>query len=172
MSKSTKINKKSNKTIKNELAVKKKKNAHNSNCKIVEFNANERVEELIIALQDNYAQQKILLDELNKLRTSHNKQICLSSDSRVRSPSLKHSDFNKPVPIPKTLRNLLNIRDDKLPRPKITNLMYEYFTNNDMYNRTTKEIIPDSRIKKIFGMEKGDTITFYNLQSWLRKICV
>ena len=58
-----------------------------------------------------------------------------------------------------------------MPRSKITVLMYQYFTDNNMYDTTTKkEIIPNKKIKEIFGVKKDDVINFYNLQTWLKKV--
>nr|AEX62947.1 putative SWIB domain-containing protein [Moumouvirus Monve] len=40
-----------------------------------------------------------------------------------------------------------------------------------MYNtKTKKEIIPNSKIRKIFGMKDDDVMNFYNLQTWLKKV--
>lgn len=40
-----------------------------------------------------------------------------------------------------------------------------------MYHANTKkEIIPNKKIKEIFDMKNDDTITFYNLQTWLKKV--
>jgi hypothetical protein len=40
-----------------------------------------------------------------------------------------------------------------------------------MYDIETKrEIIPNDKIKTIFGLKTGDVINFYNLQSWLKKV--
>jgi hypothetical protein len=49
--------------------------------------------------------------------------------------------------------------------------MYQYFTDNKMYNtKTKKEIIPNEKIREIFDMNDDDVINFYNLQTWLKKV--
>ncbi|XWV26524.1 SWIB/MDM2 domain-containing protein [Tupanvirus soda lake] len=145
-------------------------------CKKVKNEDNEndfekKIEDIREALKENYAQQKKLMNDLKELMTIHKKELKLSAKSGNRSNSGKHTGFNKPEPVPPSLKNLLKIEEDMLPRSKITRLMYQYFTDNKMYNRKTKkEIIPNKKIKEIFGMNDSDVINFYNLQTWLKKV--
>jgi len=39
-----------------------------------------------------------------------------------------------------------------------------------MLKTNNKEISPSKEIRKIFGMKKEDTMNFYNLQTWLKKM--
>lgn len=131
----------------------------------------EKIEDIRKALKNNYIEQKKLMNELKILLSLHKKEVKLSSKTKKRSNSGKHSGFNKPEPVPLPLKKLLKIKEDNLPRSKITNLMYQYFRDNNMYNsETKKEIIPNSHIKKIFEMKKGDIVNFYNMQTWLKKV--
>ncbi len=134
-------------------------------------NFDEKAEAIIEKLRENYLEQKKLINDFRELKATHKKEIKSISRSNTRSSTGKLTGFNKPEPIPASLRSLLKIKEDMLPRSKITNLIYQYFTDNKMYNtKTKKEIIPDSHIKKIFGMKDGDVINFYNLQTWLKKV--
>ena len=128
-----------------------------------------KFEELREALRQNYIEQKRLMTEMRELITEHKKEIGLTAKTGNRSGSTKHSGFNKPEPIPAPIKALLKIKEDALPRSQVTALMYKYFTDNKMYNpETKKEIIPNQKIKEIFGMKEGDVINFYNLQTWLK----
>jgi hypothetical protein len=130
-----------------------------------------KLDEIRQALKENYAQQKKLMNDLRELMTIHKKEIKLISKSKNRGGSGGQKGFNKPEPVPLSLKKLLKIKEDMLPRSKVTQLMYKYFTDNKMYNtKTKKEIIPNDRIKTIFCMEDGDVINFYNLQTWLKKV--
>lgn len=151
--------------------------ASNESNKIASKEANndhdfdEKMEEIRQALRENFAQQKKLMNDLKELMTLHKKEVKMSSKIGNRGNSGKHTGINKPVPVPQPLKKLLDIEEEMLPRSKITNLMYQYFTKNNMYNsKTKKEIIPNDKIKKIFGMRKGDVINFYNIQTWLKKV--
>ncbi|XWV25262.1 SWIB/MDM2 domain-containing protein [Tupanvirus deep ocean] len=136
-----------------------------------EHDFDKKIEEIREALRENYAQQKKLMNDLKELMALHKKELKLSAKSGNRSNSGKHTGFNKPEPVPPPLKNLLKIEEDMLPRSTITKLMYQYFTDNKMYNRKTKkEIVPNKKIKEIFGMNDGDVINFYNLQTWLKKV--
>ena len=130
-----------------------------------------KLEKIRTDLKENYVQQKKLMNELKELLSIHKKDIKLISKNGNRTNCGKNSGFNKPEPIPSTLKKLLKINDDMLPRSKVTALMYQYFTDNKMYNtKTKKEIMPNSKIREIFGMKDDDVITFYNLQTWLKKV--
>lgn len=134
-------------------------------------NFETKFEQIQEALCENYCQQKFLMNELKELMALHKKEIKLSSKCINRSESTKKSSFNKLEPIPLSLKNLLQIDDDHMTRSQITKLIYQYFTHNKMYNETNKkEIIPNNKIRKIFGMSKDDVLNFYNFQTWLKKV--
>ena len=132
----------------------------------------EKLEKIRTDLKENYIQQKKLMNELKELLSIHKKDIKLISKNGNRTNCGKNSGFNKPEAIPPSLKKLLKINEDMLPRSKVTRLMYQYFTDNKMYStKTKKEIIPNSKIKEIFGMKDGgEPIHFYNLQTWLKKV--
>lgn len=150
----------------------KKKYLKPKNKKIISDNEikyeslNNKIDQVRENLIENYIQQKKLmndLEELLKLNTKRTKSVKPSFD--------KYSGFDKLQVIPISLKKLLKIEEDSLPRSKITSLMYQYFTDNKMYNiKTKKEIVPNKQIKSIFSMEDNDVINFYNLQTWLKKL--
>ena len=120
------------------------------------------------ALQENYAQQKKLMHELDILMSQQNNKISLVKfDNRTNSGNKINFD-SEPVPLP--LKKLLMIDSEFMPRSQVVKLIYEYLTNNKLCNKKTKEISPDEKLIKIFKMNKDDTINYYNLQSWLKKL--
>jgi chromatin remodeling complex protein RSC6 len=122
-------------------------------------------------LRKNYLEQKKLIADLKELQTLHKKEI-KSVSNGIRKESGKLSGFNQPKAVPEDLRKLLGIKETELlSRSKVTHLLYKYFTENGMYDKKTKkEIIPNSSVRKIFGMKKTDSLNFYNMQTWLRKL--
>lgn len=165
MVKSKKINSGSKKNIIKPTKDKKKLKKQNNE------DFEEKLEKIRTQLKENYLQQKKLMGDLKELLNIHKKDIKLSAKNGNRTNCGKNSGFNKPEPVPISLKKLLKIEEDMLPRSKVTSLMYDYFTNNKMYNtKTKKEIVPNSKIKEIFGMNDGDVINFYNLQTWLKKV--
>ena len=150
------------------ITIKKKRN---SKKKIDDNNFDDRIEEIIQTLQENYVQQKKLMNELKELKTLHKKEMKLITNKSSDKKSGKNSGFNKPQPVPEKLCKLLEIDDTHLSRSAVTSLMYQYFQTNNMYNtKTKKEIIPNKEIRKIFGMREDDIMNFYNFQTWLKKL--
>ena len=132
---------------------------------------NEKIEQIKNDLRENYTQQKKLMNDLSELLSLHKKEVKNSAKGGSKTNNNKQSGFNKPEPIPDSLKNLLKIEEDMLPRSQVTKLMYQYFTKNKMYNKKTKkEIVQNDKVNKIFGMKKDDVINFYNLQTWLKKV--
>jgi chromatin remodeling complex protein RSC6 len=130
----------------------------------------DKIEELKEALKENYVQQKKLMNELNILMSLHKKEV-KTAIKMSKGSAGKLSGFNKPEPIPEPLRELLDIENKMLPRAQVTKSLYKYIKDNEMYNANTKrEIVPNKEMKEIFGIKKGDTMTFYNFQTWLKKV--
>ena len=164
-------NKKSSGSKKNSSPTKKatKKKTKINNTESEDFET--KLGTIRTALKENYIQQKKLMNDLKELMSIHKKEIKLVSKTGNRTNSGKNSGFNKPEKVPPLLKKLLKIKEDMLPRSKVTALMYQYFTDNKMYNsKTKKEIVANNKIKEIFGMGEGDVINFYNLQTWLKKV--
>lgn len=162
---------KSNKKKASKKNVSKKNVSKKIQKKNDEHDFELKIDEIKQELKDNYIQQKKLMNDLKELMSSHKKEIKLTTKSKNGINSGKQSGFNKPEPIPVPLKKLLKIKEEVMPRSKITVLMYQYFTDNNMYDTTTKkEIIPNKKIKEIFGVKKNDVINFYNLQTWLKKV--
>ncbi|AGF85456.1 hypothetical protein QJ854_gp326 [Moumouvirus goulette] len=154
-----------------ELSVVKLNKKYNNTKKNIDENFDKKAEIIMDKLRQNYLEQKKLINDFRELKATHKKEIKCINKSNMRSNTGKHTGFNKPEPVPSTLKSLLKIKEDKLPRSKITNLIYQYFTDNNMYNtKTKKEIIPNTKIRKIFGMKDDDVMNFYNLQTWLKKV--
>ena len=137
----------------------------------VESDFDSKLNEIREALRENYREQRMLDKKLKELMTLHKKDIRLSR--KGSSNSGKHSGFNKPEPVPEALSGLLGIEEEEMPRSQVTKLLYKYIKERGMYNEKNKRILePSRRIRRIFGMEDDDEITFFNLQTWLKKLYV
>lgn len=147
----------------------KKRGPKKRSTKTDEADFESQLDDLIQALQENYAQQKRLMCELKDLKTLHKREIKQArNDSTSSKNSGKHSGFNKPQPVPEKLRTLLEIDETDLPRSTVTSLMYQYFRSNDMCDK--KDITPSKEIRKIFDMQDDDVMNFFNFQTWLKKL--
>jgi len=136
----------------------------------VQLDFDAKANEIRQAIKDNYIQQKKLMNDLRELMNLHKKEIKVVAKARKGNAG-RLSGFNKPEKVPESLKNLLDIEEPTMSRMEVTKKLYQYFKDNKMYHTNTKkEIIPNKEIKEIFGMKKSDTITFYNLQTWLKKV--
>lgn len=81
----------------------------------------------------------------------------------------KISNFNRPRNVPESLKKLLKIEEEIMPRSKVTKRLYQYFSTNEMYN-DLGQVVPNTRIKKIFGLKDNETISLYHLQRLLDKV--
>lgn len=106
--------------------------------------------------------------ELKELESLHKKEIKNISKNK-KNPD-KQFGINKPEPVPKPLQQLLKINDVALPRSHISALIYAYVKKNNLYSPETKKIIiPNKKMRDVFGMKQKDIITFTNFQTWLKK---
>ena len=132
-------------------------------------NIDKKIAEKMAALQDNYAQQQKLNAELKELIALHKKNISISANAEGRRSS--NAVTNKPEPVPEALIELFEIDDKNLPRSVVTTLFYKYLKDNKLYDtKTNKQIVPDDKLIEIFGIKKGETMDFYNIQKWLNKL--
>ena len=95
------------------------------------------------------------------------------NSDRPKNPS----GFNKPRPVPQKLIDLLGLdAEQELPRTQVTKRLYQYFEDHDLYaekddgSKDKRRIIPDGKVRKMFGMSKGEEITFYTIQSHIKKL--
>lgn len=90
--------------------------------------------------------------------------------NQKRITQFKPTNLNTPQKVPDSIKKLLKIEQDILPKSSIICILNEYFIDNNLINMETKEIIPSRELKKVFCMKSGDKINYSNIQSWLRKV--
>jgi chromatin remodeling complex protein RSC6 len=133
-----------------------------------ENNYEKKYENLLNRLRENYIEQKKLLNDLKELHVLHKKELKLASKNKNK---LKNNGICKPQPVPQSLKDLLDIEEDSLSRVEVTKLLYKYIEKNKMCEKSNRRnIIPNKKFIKIFQMNNDDTMTFYNIQSWIKKI--
>jgi len=82
------------------------------------------------------------------------------------------SGFNKPTPVPSSIVNFLELEDGaSLPRTQITKRMYAYIKLNKLQDPQDKRtIMPDAKLKALFHLDDSEKVTFYNIQSHIKKL--
>lgn len=127
-------------------------------------------------ISELYANIKTIKNNLRNLEKSHKKELKMSKkyrkSKRLNNDNKKPSGFNKPKPVPIEIINLLGLEKNiELPRTKITKLIYEYIKDNKLQSPEDKRtIIPDTKLKKLFSLKKDDQVTFYNIQTHIKKL--
>jgi chromatin remodeling complex protein RSC6 len=128
---------------------------------------NERVNNL-------YACAKSVRSDMKELEKMHKKEIKTSRKHKRSSGNgnKNPSGFNKPTPVPSSVVKLLGLEEGvELPRTQITKLIYGYIKEHDLQVPEDKRTInPDARLIKLFALAPDEQISFYNIQSHIKKL--
>lgn len=89
---------------------------------------------------------------------------------RQTDPDAPPSGFAKPGPVSNELRSFLNLGpDDLIARTAVTQAINAYCKLHNLQNNADKrKIIPDAPMRKLLKINKGDELTFFNLQTYLK----
>lgn len=135
----------------------------------VDDNEFEKIYCIIESINNNYLEKKKLMANLRKYLIKCGNNIYLD-EYRHRDPHSRLTTFNNPEPIPLKIRELLNIDKEVCSRLEVTKHIYKYINKNNMYDSKKKEIIPDKRMRRVFGIKDNDKVNFYNLQFWIKRV--
>ena len=89
---------------------------------------------------------------------------------RVVDPNKPPSGFAKPGPISDELRAFLKLGPDELiARTEVTKKITEYCKAHNLQKAEDKRTINvDAGLKKLLRLKKGDELTFFNLQKYMK----
>jgi chromatin remodeling complex protein RSC6 len=100
--------------------------------------------------------------------------------SQTASGEVKKSNpsgFNKPTVVPDSLVQFLGLEQGaELPRTKVTSKLYDYIRSNGLQNHMVdgkvdkRTIVPDDKLRTLFGLKKGETIEFKTFQTYVSKL--
>ena len=124
------------------------------------------VQLLMKTLQSNLKvlQKEVLKDRKESKKKSDKKK---NKSDKKRSPS----GFAKPAPISSQLAGFLGIDDGvHLARTEVTSKVIAYVKAQNLQNEANKkQIVPDEKLKGLLQPGEGDVVTFFNLQTYLKK---
>ena len=95
----------------------------------------------------------------------------MSKKNKNKSNEKRHpSGFAVPYKLSEELYTFLNInKGEKVPRNDVTRMINEYITKNELRDTKDKRIIkPNKELHKIFNSSNNDSITYFNLQSYIK----
>ena len=89
---------------------------------------------------------------------------------RVVDPNKPPSGFAKPGPVSDELRTFLGLgKDELIARTEVTKKITEYCKQHNLQKAEDKRSIKtDAALKKLLRLQKGDELTFFNLQKYMK----
>ena len=89
---------------------------------------------------------------------------------RVVDPNKPPSGFAKPGPVSDELRTFLGLgKDELIARTEVTKKITEYCKQHNLQKAEDKRSIKtDAALKKLLRLQKGDDLTFFNLQKYMK----
>lgn len=80
------------------------------------------------------------------------------------------SGFSKPGQVSDDLRSFLSLgKDELIARTDVTRRITEYCRKNGLQDQKDKRILlPDKKLKNLLNIKKGDQLTFFNLQKYMK----
>tara|TARA_B100001094_G_scaffold143988_2_gene139497 strand:+ start:571 stop:1194 length:624 start_codon:yes stop_codon:yes gene_type:complete len=89
---------------------------------------------------------------------------------KPRDPNAPKSGFAKEGPVSDEMRKFLSLKKDELiSRTDVTKRIHLYCKSKNLQDPADKrQIKPDASLRKLLKMGKGDDLTFFNLQKYMK----
>jgi chromatin remodeling complex protein RSC6 len=126
---------------------------------------NLQFHDLVSAMKTIQANLKVLEKEVAKDRKE------LKKKNKKKTDKKKASGFAVPTPISNELANLLGLpNDSQIARTDVTSRVIAYVKEHNLQNpENKKQILPNEALSSILQVPEGDVITFFNIQTYLKK---
>jgi upstream activation factor subunit UAF30 len=121
--------------------------------------------DLVLAMKTIQTNLKVLEKEVAKDRKE------LKKKNKKKSDKKKASGFAVPTPITNELSNFLGLpNDSQIARTDVTSKVIAYVKEHNLQNPDNKkQIVPNEALSSILQAPEGDVITFFNIQTYLKK---
>ncbi len=89
---------------------------------------------------------------------------------RRTNPNASPSGFSKPGQVSDELRTFLKLgKDELIARTEVTKRINTYCKENGLQGEKDKRVLkPDKALQKLLRIGKGDELTFFNLQKYMK----
>lgn len=132
--------------------------------------------DILGALDSTLVTVRLLKARVSKLEKQvhreHKLQLKKNKGRRRRpvDPNAQPSGFQKPGPVSDELRSFLGLgKEELIARTAVTKRINEYCKANNLQNPADKrQINPDTKLKKLLRVGKGQELTFFNLQTYMK----
>ena len=124
------------------------------------------IDTIVDAVKDLQKQLLNVMDTIDQ----YEKTLKLKK-KRVRTKPA--SGFASPAPVSDEMCDLLYIpRGSLVPRTTITRLLTGYIRSNKLQDPCDgRHIIPNETLKRMFRLDDDETVTFFNIQKYLKLHC-
>lgn len=134
-----------------------------------------QISELTNSLKQAQAIIKTSLSVIGKLEKQldkDRKQMEKELKKKTRKSSVNRSvnGFSKPGEVSQELKEFFKLnKDEKIARTEITKKITSYCQANKLQKESDKRVIlADEPLKKLLRMKKGDELTYFNLQKYMK----
>ena len=99
------------------------------------------------------------------------KRLEKESKKNKNKGNRKASGFAVPTKISKDLCKFMGVTEGtQLARTEVTKYIIQYIKDNNLPDKSNKKIInPNNKLKSLLKIDKGDEITYFNLQKYMNK---
>jgi chromatin remodeling complex protein RSC6 len=134
----------------------------------------KRLEDEITARREgddkNKKDTRFLRSVVKAVRQLKTDSVRVSSKRARRDPNAPrstNSGFMKQVDISKEMRKFIGLEENaKVSRVEVTKAICEYISKNNLQNeKDRRQFTPDEKLTKLLNTAKGESLTYYNLQS-------
>ncbi len=110
--------------------------------------------------------------KLEKQLDRNRKQMEKELKKKTRKTNVNRSvnGFSKPGEVSQELKDFFKLgKDEKIARTEITKKITSYCHENKLQKQDDKRVIlADEPLKKLLRMKKGDELTYFNLQKYMK----
>ena len=98
------------------------------------------------------------------------KQALKASKKKRKAGNKEPSGFTKPAKISSELAAFLGKAEGtEMARTEVTKELQKYILSHKLQDPSNRRNInPDAKLRKLLGMKKSDSLTYFNLQKWMK----
>lgn len=98
------------------------------------------------------------------------KQAQKAGKKKRKAGSKEPSGFTKPAQISSELAAFLGKAEGtEMARTEVTKELQKYILSHKLQDPSNRRNInPDTKLRKLLGMKKSDSLTYFNLQKWMK----
>lgn len=118
----------------------------------------------------NLAKEAIAALKVAKKEIEKVKKVAEKAERKRANARTSPSGFAKPAKISDDLCGFLSVpKGTEMSRTDVTRHINQYVKTHKLFNQENKRVIlPNPALKKLLGCKDTDTVTYFNLQRWLK----